>query len=429
MPVTRRKFLKRSSALAMGAMIPSVARTAPSDVIRVGAIGINGMGWSNVQSFLQMEDVEIAALCDIDGNVLDSRAAELQDLTGGSPSLHGDFRHLLDQDDIDAVIIATPDHWHPLITIAACETGKDVYVEKPLANSIEECNVMIQAASHYERIVQIGQWQRSGPHWKDAVAFVHSGQLGTIRTVKAWAYQGWMSNIPVLPDEAPPPGVDYDMWLGPAPRRPFNPNRFHFTFRWFWDYAGGLMTDWGVHLIDTVLYGMQAVAPRSVLSAGGPFAYPHGGMETPDTQQAIFDYGDFTLLWEHAAGIDNGPYGRTHGVAFIGNNGTLVVDRAGWQVIPEGEKMEAVPVRPVTEPGLSRHTKNFADCIKTREEPACPPRTAWRAAVNAHLGNVAFRTDRKVFWDQESLSFPGDAEANALIRSHYRSPWELPTFG
>ena len=187
MPVTRRKFLKRSSALAMGAMIPSVARTAPSDVIRVGAIGINGMGWSNVQSFLQMEDVEIAALCDIDGNVLDSRAAELQDLTGGSPSLHGDFRHLLDQDDIDAVIIATPDHWHPLITIAACETGKDVYVEKPLANSIEECNVMIQAASHYERIVQIGQWQRSGPHWKDAVAFVHSGQLGTIRTVKAWA--------------------------------------------------------------------------------------------------------------------------------------------------------------------------------------------------------------------------------------------------
>ena len=410
-------------------MIPSIAHTAPSDTIRVGAIGINGMGWSNVRSFLQMENIQIAALCDIDRSVLNKRAAELEQLTDTAPAVYGDYRDLLDQDDIDAVIIATPDHWHPLITIAACEAGKDAYVEKPLANSIEECNVMVQAANHYKRVVQIGQWQRSGPHWGEAVAFVHSGQLGTIRTVKAWAYQGWMKNIPVRSDEAPPPGVDYDLWLGPAPQRPFNRNRFHFTFRWFWDYAGGLMTDWGVHLIDIVLYAMRAVAPTSVLSMGGSYAYPSGGMETPDTQQAIFDYGDFTLLWEHAAGIDNGPYGRTHGVAFIGNNGTLVVDRSGWQVIPEGEKMKAVPVRPVTAPGLALHTQNFVDCMKTREQAACPPRTAWLAAVNAHLGNVAFRTSRKVLWDHDSLSFLGDDEANALIKSRYRSPWKLPAFG
>ncbi len=288
---------------------------------------------------------------------------------------------------------------------------------------------MVAAAAHFGRVVQVGQWQRSGPHWDDAIAFVHSGQLGKIRTVKAWAYQGWMKSVPVRPDEAPPPGVDYDLWLGPAPLRPFNPNRFHFSFRWYWDYAGGLMTDWGVHLIDTVLYGMQAVAPRSVLSAGGAFAYPGGGMETPDTQQAIFEYGDFSMLWEHAAGIDNGPYGRDHGVAFIGNSGTLVVDRQGWQVIPEGEKMEAVPVRPAAEPGLNRHTRNFIDCMKSRAEPACPPKTAWLAAVNAHLGNVAFKTGRKVYWDQETLSFPGDEESNALIESRYRAPWKLPDFG
>jgi predicted dehydrogenase len=221
------------------------------------------------------------------------------------------------------------------------------------------------------------------------------------------------------------------MWLGPAPERPFNPNRFHFNFRWFWDYAGGLMTDWGVHLIDMVLYGMQAVAPKSVLSAGGAFAYPDGGMETPDTQQAVFEYDGFSMIWEHAAGINNGPYGRDHGVAFIGNNGTLVVDRGGWEVLPEVDgntpKMEAVSKKPVTEPGLDRHTRNFIDCIKSREQPACPPKTAWLAAVNAHLGNVAFKTGRKVYWDQAKGMFTGDDEANALIKSHYRAPWKLPT--
>ncbi len=422
--------MKQSTALAAGAMplVLNLRRAAPSDVIRIGAIGINSMGWHNVESHLKVPGVEVVALCDVDDNVLQRRAKELEGLTGGKPALHKDFRALLDDKDIHAVIVATPDHWHPLITMLACEAGKDVYVEKPLANSIEECNAMVAAADHYGRVVQVGQWQRSGPHWDDAIAFVHSGALGKIRTAKAWAYQGWMTNIPVQPDGPAPDGVDYDMWLGPAPKRPFNPNRFHFSFRWFWDYAGGLMTDWGVHLIDTVLYGMQAVAPRAVLSAGGPFAYPGGGMETPDTQQAVYEYDGFTMLWEHAAGIDNGPYGRTHGVAFIGNNGTLVVDRQGWEVIPEGDKMEAIAKKPVTEPGLDRHTANFVDCIKTRATPNCPPKTAWLAAVNAHLGNVAFRTGRKVYWNQETGSFDGDDEANALIKSHYRAPWKLPTF-
>ena len=440
MSTTRRSFMKQSAAMLAGAglagtiphtLMASERKVAPSDTIRIGAIGINGMGWTNVRSHLKVPDVEVVALCDVDGNVLERRAGELTEMTGKKPATYKDFRALLDDPDLDAVIVATPDHWHPLITIAACEAGKDVYVEKPLANSIEECNVMVAAADHYGRIVQVGQWQRSGPHWDTAMAFVHSGQLGNIRTVKAWAYQGWMKNIPVRPDEPAPASVDYDLWLGPAPERPFNPNRFHFNFRWFWDYAGGLMTDWGVHLIDMVLYGMKAVAPNAVLSAGGAFAYPDGGMETPDTQQAVFEYDGFSMIWEHAAGIDNGPYGRNHGVAFIGNNGTLVVDRRGWEVIPETEgdtpKMDAIPKQPVSEPGLDRHTRNFAECIKSREQPACPPKTAWLAAVNAHLGNVAFKTGRKVYWDQATGSFVGDDEANALIKSHYRAPWKLPT--
>lgn len=432
MTPSRRQFIKQSAVLLSAASLggPWIrTRThAPSDAVRIGAIGINGMGWANVRSHLKVPEVEVAALCDVDNNVLQKRAGDLEEMTGSKARLYKDYRALLDDQDLDAVIVATPDHWHPLITMHACEAGKDVYVEKPLANSIGECDAMVAAASHYKRIVQVGQWQRSGPHWDEAMAFVQSGKLGNIRTAKAWAYQGWMKNIPVRPDAQSPAGVDYDLWLGPAPARPFNPNRFHFTFRWFWDYAGGLMTDWGVHLIDMVLYGMEAVSPKSVLSTGGAFAYPDGGMETPDTQQAIFEYDGFSMIWEHAAGIDNGPYGRTHGVAFIGNNGTLVVDRGGWEVIPEGEKMPAMQVAKAEESDLDRHTRNFVECIRSRAEPKCPPEVAWLAAVNAHLGNVAFKTGRKVYWDHATHTFEGDDESNALIMADYRAPWALPSF-
>jgi len=424
--------LSLSTALP-GTLTGRPRRVAPSDQIRIGLVGCNGMGWTNLRSHLKIPEVAAVALCDVDGNVLDKRAKELTDMTGTKPTLYKDFRALIDNQDIDAVIIATPDHWHPLIMIAACEAGKDVYVEKPLANSIEECNRMVAAAKHYNRVVQVGQWQRSGPHWDSAMAFVHSGALGKIRTVKAWAYQGWMKDIPMRPDEPVPDGVDYDMWLGPAPKRPFNPNRFHFNFRWYWDYAGGLMTDWGVHLIDMALYGMQATAPKAVLAAGGKWAYPDSAMETPDTQQAIFEFEDFSMIWEHAVAINNGPYGRDHGVAFIGNNGTLVVDRSKWEVIPEVEggnpKMEVPTGEPTSRQDIDNHTRNFIGCMTSRTQPICNPDVARLAAVNAHLGNIAFKTGRKVYWDEATNTFPGDDEANALTKSHYRGPWKLPEIG
>ena len=178
---------------------------------------------------------------------------------------YSDYRKLLEQKDIDAVIVGTPDHWHALIMIDACDAGKDVYVEKPVGNSIGECRAMVKAQEHYKRVVQCGQWQRSQKHFKDAVDFVHSGKLGNIRTVKVWCYQDWMKPTQCKPDSAPPAGVDYNSWLGPAPMRPFNENRFHFNFRWFWDYAGGLMTDWGVHLIGLCIAGDEQSASKSNL--------------------------------------------------------------------------------------------------------------------------------------------------------------------
>ncbi len=394
------------------------------------------MGWADLNAMMKIPEVVCAALCDVDKSVLDRRAAEIEERTGTRPDLYFDFRLLLEDPDIDAVIIATPDHWHCLIMVAACEAGKDVYVEKPLANSIGECAIMVRAAERYGRVVQVGQWQRSGQHWTDAVDFVKAGEIGRVRLVKAWAYQGWMKSIPKRPDEQVPEGVDYDMWLGPAPHRAFNPNRFHFNFRWFWDYAGGLMTDWGVHVIDIMHYGMDATVPTSVIASGGKFAYPDDASETPDTLQAVYEFDGFSMLWEHATGIDLGPYQRNHGVAFIGNRGTVVVDRQKWEVLPEEEDVDgktvySTPLLPEQRRrdsgGLDEHMENFVECMRTREKPRCHPEIAARAAVTAHLGNIAYKTGRRITWDEAAGSFVNDAEADAMVLPHYRTPWTLPS--
>ncbi len=416
---SRRRFVRDSGTVLGAMMVPRVLRAraervAPSDQVRVGVIGCNGMGFQNLRSILKIPEVECGALCDVDASVLNRRAARVQQDTGVKPALYADFRRLLDDPDIDAVIIGTPDHWHCLIMVMACEAGKDVYVEKPLANSIGECGLMVAAAERYGTVVQAGQWQRSGSHWSDAAAYARSGEIGRIRLVKAWAYQGWMKAIPVKPDEPVPEGVDYDMWLGPAPVRPFNPNRFHFNFRWFWDYAGGLMTDWGVHMIDMVHYGMGDRGPTRVMANGGKFAYPDDASETPDTMQAAFEFDDYSMLWEHATGIDLGPYERNHGVAFIGN-------RRSYLTTP-------MPVQQRRDDGgLDAHMVNFVECIKSRRQPTCNAAVAARAAVTAHLGNIAFKTGRRLTWDDAAQSFPGDAQANALLRPTYRAPWKLPS--
>ncbi len=437
---TRRDFIKNSSAILAGATIAPATvfaekarnkkSVAPSDQIKVGLVGCNGMGFSDLHRFVAQPGVECIAMCDVDQNVLNRRSEDLEKLAGNKAKLHGDYRKLLDNKDIDVVVVGTPDHWHCLILSDACEAGKDVYCEKPLANSIHECDLMVNVARKNNRIVQVGQWQRSGPHWKNAIDYVYSGKLGKIRTVKTWAYQGWMKPIPVKPDQPAPEGVDYDFWLGPAPKRPFNPNRFHFNFRWFWDYAGGLMTDWGVHIIDFGLYGMKAQLPKSVMASGGKFAYPDDASETPDTLQAIYEFDDFTMIWEHATGIDGGPYGRNHGVAFIGNNGTLVVDRGGWEVIPETEgdhyKLEAFPPQSQHGDDLELHVKNFLECIKTRTLPNCDIAIAANTAKVAHMGNIAYRTGHKIFWDKSSNQFVNDSDANGYLSKDYRKPWKIP---
>lgn len=439
---SRRTFLRNSTLTLGGSLLvpalgsPAFAilrnRIAPSDQLNIGVIGVSGMGWSNVKAALTLPGVNLVAVCDVDQNAIAKRMGELPALKveAARVKTYGDYRQLLEQKDVDAVIIGTPDHWHALMMIDACAAGKDVYVEKPVGNSIEECRTMVRAQQRYGKVVQAGQWQRSQQHFRDAVDFVQGGQLGNIRTVKVWCYQGWMKPGPVVPDTAPPAGVDYAAWLGPAPKRPFNSSRFHFNFRWFWDYAGGLMTDWGVHLIDYGLLGMKSPLPKSISALGGRFAYPDLYEETPDTLTTLYEFDNFNMVWDSAMGIDNGPYNRDHGIAYIGNNGTLILNRGGWEVIEERQSKSKVskPLVKASDNGLVKHWQNFVDVVKSRKlsDLNCSIQDGAHVATVAQMGNIAYRSGQKLQWDAAKGAFTDKEINRQYLMSEYHNGYKLP---
>ncbi|MEO8764384.1 MAG: Gfo/Idh/MocA family oxidoreductase [Ginsengibacter sp.] len=439
---SRRSFLTNSSALLGSGLLVSAlnndafaifkSRVAPSDQLNIGLIGAKGMGWADLTAALKIPGVNLVGICDVDKNVLDQRMGDLAKLNVDASKVktYGDYRKLLDNKDINAVIIGTPDHWHALIMIHACEAGKDVYCEKPVGNSIGECRAMVKAQQRYSKVVQAGQWQRSQQHFRDAVDYVQSGQLGNIRTVKVWCYQGWMKPGPVVPDTAPPPGVDYAMWLGPANTRPFNASRFHFNFRWFWDYAGGLMTDWGVHLLDYGLLGMKSPIPKSISALGGRFAYPDLYEETPDTLTTLYEFDGFNLVWDSAMGIDNGSYNRDHGIAYIGNNGTLILNRGGWEVIEEKQSKSKVskPFVASSDSGVDKHWENFVSVIKSRkmDDLHCSIQAGAHVATVAQMGNIAFRSGKKLEWDKEKERFTDEAINKEYFMKEYHNGYKLP---
>jgi predicted dehydrogenase len=240
-----------------------------------------------------------------------------------------------------------------------------------------------------------------------------------------------MKPMPVMPDIAPPAGVDYIKWLGPAPTKPFNPSRFHFNFRWFWDYAGGLMTDWGVHLLDYALIGMKADVPKTVVSLGGKFAYPELAEETPDTLTALYEFDNFNLIWDHAMGIDNGSYGRDHGIAFIGNNGTLILDRGGWEVIEERQSKNkvAVPRAKVSDNGIQKHWDNFISVVRSRklEDLHCSIEAGAHVATVAQMGNISFRSGERVIWDKQTNRFTNNKLNDEYFMKEYHNGYKLPS--
>ncbi len=439
----RRKFIRRtavtSAGLGLTTILPSEvwpSPVSPVDSLNVALIGCRNMGFGILQHHLSNPGVNCVALCDIDDKVLNDRASEVSKNFNQKPKLYKDFRKLLEQKDIDAVIIGTPDHWHCLMTVYALQAGKDVYVEKPMANTIAECNIMVKAANYYSnRIVQIGQQQRSGFVFQKAMELIKSGTIGKLRRVNIWANFEYGVGQGIVPDEPVPDGVDFDMWLGPAPKRSFNRTRFHGSWRHFWDYGGGLMSDWGVHLLDMGLWAKDITRPpEKVLVYGADTYHEARSRETFDSMSVIYPKEDFVINWDMTAGVARGPYDSSYGLAFIGDNATIVTDRSKIIIYPEWDNQAKKPKAEeykFTEGKESHgeHVGNFIGCIRTRNKPACPPETGRAAALHVHIPNIAARTgEPMLLWDDNSNRFVNSDKANELITPVYREPWILPEF-
>lgn len=434
MPSSRRNFIKQS-ALAAGGLITAPAILSkssgflPSDTITVGLIGCRNMGFFDLQNCLKQEGVVCGALCDVDNEVLGRRAMDVEEEFGVKPKLYRDFRELLADPGIDAVVIGTPDHWHSLMTIMACEAGKAIYVEKPLANSIAECEAMVAAVRRTGSIVQVGQQQRSGQHWKDVVHYVQAGNIGQIRRVEVWANFAYGKGNPRIPNPAVPAHLDYELWQGPAAIRPYNPNRLHGAWRHTWNYGGGLLTDWGVHLLDIVNWAMGFKTPKQIMASGGIYQYPDNLIETPDTLDVVYDMEDYVLHYSHVAGKELGKFGRSYGIAFMGTDGVAVVNRQGWEVYGKSGNTNQEVIKTFAEGKDSNHLEHAADfiqAIRDNRDPVCPIEMGRNAAAIAQYGIISYRSGQTIRPAAGTEGLLIQPELRPFFKPTYRSPWIFP---
>ncbi len=437
--INRRDFMKRAAPLCgVGAGIAlSGARSrtvlGANERIVIGVIGTGRQGIDNMKNFMA-HGVEVAAVCDVYQPNLEKGLAA----AGGKAKTLTDFRRILDDKSIDAVIVATPDHWHALPMVEACKAGKDVYVEKPTAVAIEESKKMVDAARKYKRVVQVGTWQRSNLHFQRAVQFVQEGLLGKVSFARTWNYgNAYPEGIGNPPDSDPPQGLEWDMWLGPAPKVPFNWNRFGVgdrwsTFRYFYDYANGWLGDWCVHLLDIVHWAMKVDGPNVITASGSKF-YLTDNSDTPDTLQVTFEYPNFVCTYENRLINGNSLFNKGYGIEFHGSDGSMFVDRAGFQVYPEKNQFHGRTVERTAEiqmanvnDGLLDHVANFLECIKTRKMPASDIEICHRTSSACLLGNVALRSKQRIVWDVANQRLiEGGPEARKLVNRDYRAPWKL----
>jgi predicted dehydrogenase len=392
------------------------------------------MGTGDWRSFLAQPDVEPVAVCDV-YDPFRERAAQM---CKEKVAQFKDFRRLLDRNDIDAVIVATPDHWHALLTVMACKAGKDVYVEKPLSLTLHEGRVMVDTARKHNRIVQVGAQQRSGEHYTRAIRLIQDGTLGAVHSISA----NWTRNI--MPGFKPrelksglTDALDWDLWLGPAPYVPFDPLRFAYNWRWFWDYSGGQMTNWGAHSLDIARWALDAKAPTAVAAFGGRYELKDGG-QTPDVQQAIYSFPGCVVTW---TGCEIGgfeairyPQGDTRVkplLEFHGTKGSMVLTRQGYWVTPQiwtgdGEDRQTPAMQPLSDTASGfPHARNFLDSVKSRKLPIADVEEGHRTVVMCHLANIATKLGRTLRWDSEKEEVIGDREANQLLSKPYRKPWTL----
>jgi predicted dehydrogenase len=448
--LTRRNFLHSTSNKGIVLTAGVAALTAnqrvradkANDRVRVAVVGIHGRGGLLAQKFAARSDAEVAYLCDVEESLLSPLTSKIDQLQGKPPKTTGDFRRALDDKSIDAIIVATPDHWHALATIWGCQAGKDVYVEKPISHSPWEGRKMVEAARRYKRIVQVGTQNRSAHYNILAKKYIDAGKLGSIHLVRVYNQKTW-PNSPAVADRDPPTDLNWDMWTGPAPQSRYNEN-LHRRWNHFWRFSGGDIINDGVHQMDLARWLVGKEYPQSVYSAGGRFA-EKGVFESPDTQVAVFQFPDMLLTFELTLytpymlksdqalrDSDMFPYWPQNGerIEIFGSKGLMMVGRhgCGWQVYGRPKDREPVIVHQENGPFPDdEHFENFVQCVRSRKRPNADIEEGHRSTFMCQLANISYRLGgRKLTVNAETETLADDAEANKLLRRDYRSPWVVP---
>ena len=445
--VTRREFGTTTAGALLATAAGATRVRGANDRVRLGFIGVGNRGDQVLDAFLPHPDMEIVAICDIYEPYADFAARK----SGGQPARLKDYRRVLDLKEVDAVVISTPDHWHALQMIQACDAGKDVYVEKPLSLVVSEGRAMVNAARRANRVVQVGIHRRSSAFVKEAADLVRGGAIGKVTVARSFHVQNeWPKGIGAPADAAPPPDLDWDAWLGPAPKRAYNKNRTFYRFRWFYDYSGGQVTNFGVHYMDAIHWALGQDAPLAVTAMGGKFAI-EDNRDIPDTLEVVWTYPGQTLVTFSQFNATAQPAARDRRVEieFRGTKGTLLLFSDGYEVVPDDITPNEFPARTPLDRALERgyrsgakpmiegakktggnadtvhHTRNFLDRVKDRGRCNCDIETGHRSTSATLLANVALKTKSYLEWDRASERFTNHSDANRHLSYKYRAPFKL----
>lgn len=426
--MNRRTFLASGASLAFP-VIPSFGAQQEKKY-RTALIGCGWWGMNILRCALQSGACKAVALCDVDQHQRDAAQTEVEKLIGDKPVRYTDYRELLDKEKPEIAIVATPDHWHALIMIAAVKAGAHVYVEKPIGHTIKEGRAMVNAARATGKVVQVGTHRRVSPHNKSGMEFLKSGKVGKIGMVRAFVhYPGGPGQV--TPDSEPPKGLDWDWWCGPAPLRPYNRLIHPRGFRQFLDFANGQLGDWGIHWMDQILWWTEEKYPKRIYSTGGRFIR-RDNTDSPDTQIASFDFESFTVNWEHRMYAGNEAEKTNIGCYFYGTEGTFHMGWLdGWSFYPSNTSRpvlhEAAKLNEPDAQNIRELWADFLDAIRTNRRPVCDIEIGHRSTNMSLLGMLSMKLGRSIRWDGEKEIIPGDAEANRLLKRPYRTPWKYPT--
>ena len=437
MPLKRRTFLTSMAAATVAGNAPQVIGRGKAKRYRTALIGSGWWGMNILREAMAAEQSKVVALCDVDEDKLELSAEEVQDLSGDQPNTYKDFRELFEKEDVEIAIIASPDHWHALNALAAIDSGAHVFLEKPTGHTIDESRAILQAARAADRTVQVGLHRRIGPHHTSGMEFLRDGGAGKIGMVRMFVHSKGGPETPTKNSE-PPETLDWDMYCGPAPLRPYNRRIHPGGFRNFLDFANGTLGDWGVHWLDQALWWSEEKYPKSVYSTGGR---PIRGQavlnadeqttDAPDSQVATYEFDSFTATWEHRRFAGTGPEQTSVGAYFFGTKGTLHMGwRDGWTFYPSASNEEVIHQgAQLQEPdghNLQLLWRDFLDAIATRRRPVADIQVGHEATVASLLGMLSFKLGRSVRWDAEQQRIVDDPQANLLLRREYRQPWTYP---